>query len=272
MNTYLFFIDSKSAENESLLSFLREWSEKLSIKPVINVVEDLTTIATILKENPLENATYICVGKQTVFSALLAYAKLLPDNAVVGYIPLTRNPLAQKLGLRGQKDAVKAISQRKLFDITLYSLNQYFMLFDYQLNIEQTPSPEDVHFFIDKKLQVKVPAGSIKFINKQFDSMHPSKFLVVESYDATVQPSETTPILQNLPISTSKNSVDVLQFRLPFSSAQIESQAKITSPLGTTLRQPVQVGIKQKKLRLIVKRGFEISENQTDELLSTEES
>lgn len=272
MNTYIFFIDNKSAENESLLSYLKDWSQKLQIKPVFNIVEDLTTIATLLKENPVENATYICVGKQMVFSALLAYAKLLPDNSVVGYIPLTKNPLAQKLGLRGQKDACRAISQRKLFAINLFSVNQYFMLFDYQLNVESSAEITNIHFFIDKKLQIQVGAGAIKFVNKQFDSMHPSKLLLVESYDTKIKTKETTPILQNLPIKSTKSSTETLQFRMPFNTAQIESQAKITSPLGTTLRQPIQVGNKQKKLRLIVKRGFELSENQPDELLSTQES
>lgn len=272
MNNYIIFIDSKSAENESLLVYLKDWCAKINVVGNFHIVEDLTTMATILKEDTSNTSTYICVGKQIIFSALLAYAKLLPENAAVGYIPLTRNPLAQKLGLRGQKDACKAISQRKLFDIVLYSINQYFMLFDYQLIVESGAEIKDVQFLIDKKLQVRAPAGSVKFINKQFDSMHPGKFLVVESYQNAEKPSDTTPILQNLPIVSKSHIDSELQFRLPFSTIQIEGTAKVTSPLGTTLKQPIQVGLHQKKLRLIVKRGFELSENQTQELLSTEES
>jgi hypothetical protein len=272
MNTYMFFIDNKSAENEALLAYLKDWCEKLNVSGDFHIVEDLTTISTILQSSTHTPSTYICVGKQTIFSALLAYAKLLPQNAVVAYIPLTRNPLAQKLGLRGQKDACRAISQRKLFDIHLYSINQYYMLFDYQLMVETTSQEHATQFFIDKQLQVKVPSGSVKFINKQFDTMHPSKLLVVESYETAEQPSEATPILQNLPIKTKSKLDTQLQFRLPFSTVQIESSAKIISPLGTTLKQPVQVGLHHKTLRLIVKRGFELNENQPEELLSSEES
>lgn len=272
MNNYIFFIDNKSSENESLLVFLKDWCAKLQVVGSFHIVEDLTTISAILSDNSSDASTYICVGKQIIFSALLAYAKLLPENAVVGYIPLTKNPLAQKLGLRGQKDACKAIAQRKLFDIHLYSINQYFMLFDYQLLVEPSNELVDTQFIIDNKLKISTPTGSVKFVNKQFDSMHPSKFLVVEAYQNAEKPSDTTPILQNLPIVSKSHINSELQFRLPFSSIQIEGKAKITSPLGTTLKQPIHVGQHEKKLRLIVKRGFELNDNQTQELLSTEES
>ncbi|MFO0862875.1 MAG: hypothetical protein U0516_04095 [Candidatus Saccharibacteria bacterium] len=272
MSNYHLFIDNTSAENEALLTYLKDWASKLSVSAEFHVVEDFTTIGTILRQQAEPASAYICVGKQDTFSALLSYAKLLEDNAVIGYIPLTKNALAQKLGLKNHKDACKAIAQRKLFEITLCSINQYFMLFDYQLKITDMPEDGTTQFFIDKKLQIKSPTGSVKLLNKQFDSMHPSKSLVIEGYEQHELETESAPILQNLAIKNSRTQSTQLQFRLPFKVAQIESSGSIHDPFGTVLKKPVSIGLHSKKLRLIVKRGFELTQDQGDKLLSTEES
>ncbi len=272
MSNYHLFIDNKSAENEALLSYLKDWASKLGVAAEFHIVEDFTTIGSILKQQTQPTSAYICVGKQDTFSALLSYAKLLEDNAVIGYIPLTKNTLAQKLGLKNHKDACKAIAQRKLFEITLCSINQYFMLFDYQLTITDIPEDGATQFFIDKKLQIKSPTGSIKILNKQFDSMHPSKSLVIEGYEQHSIETESTPILQNLALKNTRAQSAQLQFRLPFVTAQVESSGTIRDPFGTTLKKPVSIGLHSKKLRLIVKRGFELTQDQSDKLLSTEES
>lgn len=272
MSNYHLFIDNKSAENEAILTYLKDWASKLNVVAEFHVVEDFTTIGAILKKQTQPASAYICVGKQDTFSALLSYAKLLDDNAVIGYIPLTKNALAQKLGLKNHKDACKAIAQRKLFEITLCSINQYFMLFDYQLKITDTPEDSTTQFFIDKKLQIKAPSGSVKLLNKQFDSMHPSKSLVIEGYEQHELETESTPILQNLAFKNNRSQSSQLQFRLPFSTAQIESPGTIRDPFGIALKKPVSIGLHIKKLRLIVKRGFELTQDQNDKLLSTEES
>ncbi len=272
MSSYQFFIDNKSAENEALLTYLKEWAAKLNVTANFHVLDKFTSVGTILKEQTEPASAYICVGKQEVFSALLSYAKLLEENAVVGYIPITRNSLAQKLGLKNHKDACKAIAQRKLFEITLHSINQYFMLFDYQLKITDQPAEGSTQFFIDKKLQIKSPTASIKLMNKQFDSMHPSKTLLIEGYEQHELETEAKPILQNLALKNTHIQSSQLQFRLPFTSAQIESSGTIRDPFGTELRKPVMVGLHTKKLRLIVKRGFELTQDQNDKLLSTQES
>lgn len=263
MATHALLLDKSAQDSQALQAHLASWkqSQKLNCKDYL--VDNVDQITTVCREDGKKFTTFVAIGSEVTFEAMLSNAKYFDEKVVLGYIPTSVNTLTKRLGIKDYKEGCDIVSQRKIVELTALSVGQHYFLFDFKINSASSPSPEEsnnVHIHLDKAMQIDIPTSTIVLHNRNQEHLPYNSPLLLEAYTTQKLSSDKHNVLNLAKQRLKKIGTDEkrLQLRIPANSLQIESTNELVDSYNHKLKTPISVGLHKKPIRLIVKKGQEL--------------
>lgn len=260
MYKYLYNTKSDSTLDEKTRQSIANALKKKRIYSDIIEFASEKELASVLGDLKKQTTnTLVVIGNDKDFNILVGQIGKLETDIAIGYLPLSKTRFSKKLKINSIQDAIDALSQRKINEITLYSLSSRYFYDSIELEFDKDSAKNKITVRNDKNLELQLPICSLKIENLNEDNYFSSNPIQLTAYH---RPSEDSNLIKQSVVQkfvklVNKNNVSEsgeLLLSLHSKNFKIESDVQATDSLGRKYKQSFSIGKASKNIRLISKR------------------
>jgi len=202
--------------------------------------------------------TIVVVGDDYDFNIFVGMIGKIDSATAIGYLPITKSKIAKNLQINNWLDGIRALSQRKITEKTIYSIaNRYF----YDEIYLTTPPPDGsnskaIKIKTENNLELTLPTGTIRFENLNEDHYFNNAPIQVNAYlpgEIITSKSSLKSKIMNVFDKKNQNH-GKLMLSLHSKIFNLEGADNFVDNLGRKYKNIVVIGKNNKKIRLISKK------------------
>ena len=259
MYTYIRNINSSNPLTETLQARIQAEIKKLHISGDILEFDSEKSLHSLLSQIDASTTnTLVVIGNDKDLEIMIGQLGSLKDDLAIGYLPITESRIAKSLNIKDWLSAAEALAQRKIKEISLYSIGSRYFLSNTQLEFEKGRSKHPISILIDGNLSLSLPHSKVILENSSQQQYQSNKPLLVTAY--AIKDSNQTSAEKIFKIIHSKvKKTDELEseqiLHISARSIKIQSENIIRDNLGRLYKNSITVGKNHKTIRLITKKA-----------------
>jgi diacylglycerol kinase family enzyme len=257
--TYIRNINSSNPLTETLQARIQAEIKKLHISGDILEFDSEKSLHSLLSQIDASTTnTLVVIGNDKDLEIMIGQLGSLKDDLAIGYLPITESRIAKSLNIKDWLSAAEALAQRKIKEISLYSIGGRYFLSNTQLEFEKGRSKHPISILIDGNLSLSLPHSKVILENSSQQQYQSNKPLLVTAY--AIKDSNQTSAEKIFKIIHSKvKKTDELEseqiLHISARSIKIQSENIIRDNLGRLYKNSITVGKNHKTIRLITKKA-----------------
>jgi len=257
--TYIRNINSSNPLTETLQARIQAEIKKLHISGDILEFDSEKSLHSLLSQIDASTTnTLVVIGNDKDLEIMIGQLVSLKDDLAIGYLPITESRIAKSLNIKDWLSAAEALAQRKIKEISLYSIGGRYFLSNTQLEFEKGRSKHPISILIDGNLSLSLPHSKVILENSSQQQYQSNKPLLVTAY--AIKDSSQTSAEKIFKIIHSKvKKTDELEseqiLHISARSIKIQSENIIKDNLGRLYKNSITVGKNHKTIRLITKKA-----------------
>lgn len=233
--------------------------KKHRIGGTIEIFSNEKDLAEKISNLPKAVNTIGMIGLDRHFETLVGLIKLIPEEIAIGYIPLQPSRLSQKLGFKNHSEATAVLAQRKINELSVFSVGSRFFFDQIILEIGDVSTQFPLNIQIDQKLLLRSPRATIQIDNistEQFHGKHPLQLQLFVNETSTSTKPLFTELKRRIQPSHQPPNRKIAQVH--GNQFALEAASTFLDPFERSYGSRVRVGQHTKNLRLITRRGTQI--------------
>ncbi len=264
MYLYLKNTSSGSPISEEVDKDIADELKRLHIAAPIKTFTSEAELSQILSGiDKLDTNTIAIIGSDSDFETLIGQIGQVPHDVAIGYIPTGASNIGHKLLIKSWKSGIEALAQRKINEVTIYSLGNRYFFDNITLSFEpNTAIAKPIGLSVDASLDLRLPDCTLEFENISDNQYLIKKPIQLRASSSVAQdPKSKKDLLAGL--------IKRISIKAPTSSRviaslhgkvfKVQAIGQITDNYGRIYKNSVTIGKSTKKIRLISRKI-----NQTD--------
>lgn len=254
------YFQPTTVPNDKHYQDLLESLKKHHISGEVGTYQNEKDLADKLNGSADSANTVVMIGGDVDFENLIGLSKHLPQDTAVGFLPFTTSRISHKMQLRNWSDGVDVLAQRRISEITIFSIGNRFFFDEIELHIDDVQTEFPITITADQALRLHSPQAAITIENlssEQFRTKAPLQLQLFDNQSDQEIPSSFLELRKRIKQVSDKpirQKIGQIHGKL-FS---IESAAELRDSYGRSYGSRLRVGQHSRSLRLITKRKTQL--------------
>ena len=201
--------------------------------------------------------TLVIIGDDRDLEIIIGRLGALKDDLAIGYLPIGESKIAKSLNIKDWLSGAEALAQRKIKEVSIFSIGGRYFLSNLQLEFEKGRSKLPINIVLDSNLSLSLPHSKVVLENASQDHYQANKPLLITAYsikDNNQTSKENVFNIIRSKVKTPEINDSEQILHISARSIKIQSDNNIKDSIGRLYKNSISIGKSHKIIRLITKK------------------